>query len=348
MATDAKRPRMDATKQQHNKGKTDKRNYYAKAADYHRKKPAYLEAGQRGFMVTCNMRERDCTRDAFRLLNEYADDLYGKVGESKEQPAEEGAAEEDEEEDISVQVQKQAEAAKSEKKKFRFESVDTGAKNVCFITTVLEDPTELALKILRDAAETKKQKSRYILRLMPIEVVTKANLKDIMDGAGKLFDRYFLKEPKTFAIIFNRRFNNGLDRESTINALAEMISAKNRGNKANLKHPELAVIVEVIKGLTLISVVPQFSELRKYNLMEICTRKDEDAKSQESIGAEKTEEQNGEESEEKVVAEEGEEKEAAKGEEGSQKEPEPAALAKDGQEPEDEAAPKEEEAKSEQ
>uniref|UniRef100_A0A8D8G408 THUMP domain-containing protein 1 n=1 Tax=Culex pipiens TaxID=7175 RepID=A0A8D8G408_CULPI len=130
MATDAKRPRMDATKQQHNKGKTDKRNYYAKAADYHRKKPAYLEAGQRGFMVTCNMRERDCTRDAFRLLNEYADDLYGKLGESppKEQPAEGGAAEEDEEEDISVQVQKQAEAAKSEKKKFRFESVDTGAK----------------------------------------------------------------------------------------------------------------------------------------------------------------------------------------------------------------------------
>uniref|UniRef100_A0A1Q3EX62 Putative thump domain-containing protein 1 n=1 Tax=Culex tarsalis TaxID=7177 RepID=A0A1Q3EX62_CULTA len=347
---------MDASKQQqHSKGKTDKRNYYAKAADYHRKKPAYLEPGQRGFLVTCNMRERDCTRDAFRLLNEYADELYGKVGESppkeEEQPAGEGG-EEEEEKDISVQVQKQAEAAKTEKKKYRFESVDTGAKNVCFIKTVLEDPTELALKILRDAAETKKQKSRNILRLMPIEVVTKANLKDIMDGAGKLFDRYFLKEPKTFAIIFNRRFNNGIERESVIDALAEMISSKNRGNKANLKNPELAVIVEVIKGLVLISVVPEFPQLRKYNLMEICTRKDEDAKSQDSVKSaeaegEKCKESNGEKVVEEDEAKNGEEEDAAKGEEGSQEESKAAALSKDVEKAEEAAASKEE-AKAEQ
>ncbi|XP_039437350.1 THUMP domain-containing protein 1 homolog [Culex pipiens pallens] len=145
--------------------------------------------------------------------------------------------------------------------------MDTGAKNICYITTVLEDPTELALKILQDAAGTKDQKSRYIMKPVPIEVVNKANLKDIMDGAGKLFDRDFLKEPKMFAITSNRLFNNELERESMINALAEMISAKNRGNKTNLKHPELAVIVEVIKGLTMISVVPEISELRMYNLI---------------------------------------------------------------------------------
>ncbi|EDS41727.1 THUMP domain-containing protein 1 [Culex quinquefasciatus] len=168
----------------------------------------------------------------------WADDLYGRVGESppKKQPVEGGA--EANKEDISVQVQKQVEAAKTEKKKFRLNGV----------TTMLEDPTELVLKILRDAAETNKQKSRYIRKPVPIEVVTKANLKDIMGGAGKLFDRYFLKEPKTFAMIFNRRFNNGLERESRINALAEMISAKNRDNKTNLMHSELAVIVDVIKG----------------------------------------------------------------------------------------------------
>lgn len=334
MASEAKRPRMDGVKQHHNskaKGKTDKRNYYAKAgSDFHRKKPAYLEPGQRGFLITCNMRERDCTRDAFRLLNEYAG----------EEPATEQldvGEEEEEEVDISVQVQQQAEAAaKVEKKKYRFESVDTGAKNICFITTVLEDPTELALKILRDAAETKKQKSRNILRLMPIEVVTKANLKDIMDGAGKLFDRYFLKEPKTFAIIFNRRFNNGIDRDSVIKELAEMISAKNRNNKANLKNPELAVIVEVIKGLALISVVPEFSQLRKYNLMEICNRKDEDAQSQDSQKEEEVKkEQNGDEKgvEGEDEAKKDGEDNAAKDENGSQGDPKDS-LSKDDEKPE--------------
>lgn len=63
--------------------------------------------------------------------------------------------EKDEEgEDILLLVK--AEAAKTEQKKYRFESVDTRAINNCFITTVLENPTILALKILQDAPGTKK------------------------------------------------------------------------------------------------------------------------------------------------------------------------------------------------
>lgn len=33
-------------------------------------------------------------------------------------------------------------------------------------------------------------------------LITKANLRYIMDGAGKLFDLYLVKDPETFAIIF--------------------------------------------------------------------------------------------------------------------------------------------------
>ncbi|XP_055628784.1 THUMP domain-containing protein 1 homolog [Toxorhynchites rutilus septentrionalis] len=276
MSTEAKRPKMDG---KFNKAKMDKKKYYAKAQNESRRKN-YIEPGQRGFMVTCNMRERECIRDSFRLLNEYADLLYGKLGHGEEKPAKDDEAEQEseKEEDISELVQKQAEAIRTEKRQFRFESVDSGAKNVCFITTILEDPKELGLKILHDLMETKKLKSRNILRLLPIEAVTRANLKDIMDTAGGLFDKYFLKEPKTFAIIFNRRFNNGLDREDVIKELAGLISAKNAGNKANLKNPELAVIVEVIKGLCLISVVPEYFQLKKYNLVEICTRKEDSEK----------------------------------------------------------------------
>ncbi|XP_058462401.1 THUMP domain-containing protein 1 homolog [Malaya genurostris] len=275
MSAESKRPRMDNSKPA-KKGKTDTRNYYAKAYGSHKK--SYLEPGQHGFLVTCNMREKECVRDSFRLLNEYADELYGKIGGedlAKKVPA---VDDQDDEEDISVLVEKQAETVRTEKRQFRFESVETGAKNCCFITTVLNDPKELALKIVRDLTESKKLKSRNILRLMPIEVVTKANLKDIIDAAGGLFDRYFLKEPKTFAIVFNRRYNNSIDRDGVINELAGLISAKNIGNKANLKHPELAVIVEIIKGLCLISVVPEYYEFRKYNLVEICSQKEEQTK----------------------------------------------------------------------
>ncbi|XP_062552678.1 THUMP domain-containing protein 1 homolog [Armigeres subalbatus] len=272
MSTAAKRPKMDK------KGKTDKRNYYAKAFSGGDSRRKYLEPGQCGFMVTCNFREKDCIQESYRLLNECADELYGKAEEDSQKKKPAADQDDAEEEDISVLVQNQAEAVKKERPQFRFQSVETGAKNCCFITTTLKEPKELALKILRDLHETKKRKSRNILRLMPIEVVTRANLKDIIDASGSLFDKYFLKEPKTFAIMFNKRFNNSIERTEVIEELAGLVASKNIHNKANLKNPDLAIIVEVVKGLCLISVVPDYFLLRKYNLVEICAGREEASK----------------------------------------------------------------------
>ncbi|MEQ2211874.1 hypothetical protein XENOCAPTIV_019061 [Xenoophorus captivus] len=36
-----------------------------------------LEVGMLGILITCNMNERKCTAEAFNLLNEYADKLFG-------------------------------------------------------------------------------------------------------------------------------------------------------------------------------------------------------------------------------------------------------------------------------
>lgn len=60
-----------------------------------------------------------------------------------------------------------------------------------------------------------------------------------------------------------------------IESLAALISEKNSGNKADLKNPEIAVIVEVVKGLCLLSIAPDYFKYRKYNLTELCVVKDE-------------------------------------------------------------------------
>ena len=36
-----------------------------------------LEVGMQGIIITCNMNEKKCTSEAYSLLNEYADKLYG-------------------------------------------------------------------------------------------------------------------------------------------------------------------------------------------------------------------------------------------------------------------------------
>ena len=39
--------------------------------------PRPLEPGLQGILITCNMNERKCVEEAYSLLNEYGDDMYG-------------------------------------------------------------------------------------------------------------------------------------------------------------------------------------------------------------------------------------------------------------------------------
>ena len=54
-----------------------KKNYYVQRA--HKRGRYVLEPGLKGFLITCNNREKEAVAEAYRLLNEYADLLYGPV-----------------------------------------------------------------------------------------------------------------------------------------------------------------------------------------------------------------------------------------------------------------------------
>lgn len=71
-----------------------------------------------------------------------------------------------------------------------------------FIASTLSDPLKLVTKIVTELDVTKKQCTRFLLRLLPIEVVCKAYMNDIKIKASALFEKYFSQEPKTFSIVF--------------------------------------------------------------------------------------------------------------------------------------------------
>lgn len=58
--------------------KKKRKKYFShQGNDFKRRKRLSLECGMKGFLCTCNFREKDCVREAYNLLNEYADKLYG-------------------------------------------------------------------------------------------------------------------------------------------------------------------------------------------------------------------------------------------------------------------------------
>lgn len=66
----------------------------------------------------------------------------------------------------------------------------------------MPDPLELVTKIVTELDRTKQQRTRYLLRLLPIEVVCKAYMNDIKQKANVMLEKYFAQDPKTFSIVF--------------------------------------------------------------------------------------------------------------------------------------------------
>lgn len=238
-----------------------------------------LEVGMQGVLITCNMNERKCTAEAYNLLGEYADRLYGP----EKLQSTEGSSSDEEEEDMEAALKKEVEQLKSSqlKQHRRFQALDSGANNVIFIKTHNLEPDKLVHHILSDLYTTKKKKSRVILRMLPVTGTCKAFQEDMMKYLTTFLEPWF-KTPNcgTYQIVFKARNSSHNKRDDIIKAIAGLVGKLNPKNKVDLTNPELTIIVEVIKSVCCVSVVRDYTLFRKYNVQEVL--KEENAKPEES------------------------------------------------------------------
>ncbi|XP_063059665.1 THUMP domain-containing protein 1 [Engraulis encrasicolus] len=233
-----------------------------------------LEVGMRGILITCNMNERKCTAEAYNLLNEYAEKLYGpeKFGDKDKGGSDEGDDASSDEDDMEAALKKEVSQMKesTEKGKRRFQAMESGANNVVFIRTEKLEPDELVHHILQDLHSTKKKKSRTILRMLPVSGTCKAFPEDMERYLTGYLEPWF-KEPAqaTYQIAFKARNSSHNKRDDVIKALAVLVGKLNPKNKVDLTNPELTIIVEVIKSVCCVSVVRDYVLFRKFNLQEV-------------------------------------------------------------------------------
>ncbi|XP_046399009.1 THUMP domain-containing protein 1 homolog isoform X2 [Ischnura elegans] len=242
-----------------------RKNYFRQNDNQRKRYDEFLEAGLKGFICTCNFSEDQCKREAYNILNEYSE----KEEVEKPVPEEENV----EEEDIEESLNKEVSALKAETSRgsrlMKFQNVKTGAKNCLFIRTTVEDPVKLVVQVLEDIESTKKHKSRHLLRMLPIEVTCKANPSSMEEAFKPLVKKHFSSEGRTFSVIYRARCNSSVSRGDIIELLAGLIKNAHPLNRADLDNPQLAVLVEIIKGICCIGVVPRYNELKRYNLHEL-------------------------------------------------------------------------------
>ncbi|XP_063284953.1 THUMP domain-containing protein 1 [Pelobates fuscus] len=255
-----------------------------------------LEVGMQGILITCNMNERKCVGEAYSLLNEYGEQLYGaeKLHEDRD-----GASESEDDDDVEAALKKEVAEIRTstEKNLRRFQSVDSGANNVVFIRTLNVEPEKLVHHILKDMYTTKKKKTRVILRMLPVSGTCKAFPEDLRKYAEKFFELWFKAPNKgTFQIVYKARNNNHMNRDDVIKDLAGIVGSQNPENKVDLNNPEYTIVVEIIKNICCLSVVKDYILFRKYNLQEVVkSNKEETSPNPATTATEKNDEETKEE-----------------------------------------------------
>ncbi|KAK9871515.1 hypothetical protein WA026_012886 [Henosepilachna vigintioctopunctata] len=240
--------------------KLKKKNYYMKS---NRKKLNNVDINFKGFLCTCNNREKECVRESYNILNKVAHTLYGETIETTDV---------NKETDITDEIAKEIQDLKSDivPKKKKFSLCDSGAKNIVFIRTSLENPVEIAEHLVKEIHETKKQQTRFLIRLVPIEITCKAYIENIEKSFESIAGKYFSGEGKSYSIVYNHRNNSSLSKDEVIKRIADKISSFRQDHKVNLKEAEISVVIEVIRGFAFIGIVPNFLKYKKYNLLALC------------------------------------------------------------------------------
>ncbi|XP_042573464.1 THUMP domain-containing protein 1-like isoform X3 [Cyprinus carpio] len=250
-----------------------------------------LEVGAQGVLVTCNMNERKCTSEAFSLLSEYADALYGP-----EQPADTGDSLSEDEEDAEAALKKEVSQIQSSMKtrQQRFSAAQSGANNVVFIHTHGVDPEQLVHHILSDLHQTKKRKSRVILRMLPVSGTCRA-FPEYMEKFLSVFLERWFRAPQraTYQICFKARNSSHNKREEVISAVAGLVGKLNPLNKVDLTNPELSIIIEIIKTVCCVSVLKDYMLFRKYNLQEVAKESTNQSTGPQEVAKEPTNQSTG-------------------------------------------------------
>ncbi|KAL9234804.1 hypothetical protein vseg_009630 [Gypsophila vaccaria] len=160
-----------------------------------------------------------------------------------------------------------------DKSKRRFSKLDTGCNGVVFVHMRQRDgdpgPREIVQHMMESAASTKKHMSRFLLRVLPVELSCYASEEEISRAIKPLVEQHFpvnAETPVKFAVQYDARANSGVERMKIIDAIAKSIPEP---HKVDLKNPEKTIIAQVVKTVCMIGVVEKYKELAKFNLREL-------------------------------------------------------------------------------
>ncbi|KAF3763755.1 hypothetical protein M406DRAFT_262840 [Cryphonectria parasitica EP155] len=296
-----------------------------------RPKAHTIEPGEMGIWVTCPLHMKGkAAREMEVLFDEYAEKMYGIK-------TEQGPVDGDDEDegDIESIIQKEVGSLKDKSKSASdrvFTEVRINQECLLFMRCKAPiEPVEFSRRICQDALTVGhgSARARYLNRLTPVTIITKATESGLEEGARKALASHFKLKPKetstgpgaaekdgqtgevenadgetqpaTFAIRPSIRNHNTLKRDDVIKQIANMVDPQ---HKVNLGAPHKVILLDIYQTVCGISVVPgDWDVLKRYNLTELYKQANDSGIKDTNGDAGRNGSKSATKTEEKVVAE---------------------------------------------
>ena len=224
----------------------------------------------------CNNREREAIREAKSLFDQYGplfefDDVKADGFEESKSDNERSSDDCDIDEALEKETKQIKEASvKSEKEGQTFQLLQTGVQNVLFFRTKIRNPLNLAMAVMKDIKSSGAQKTRHLLRMIPVDVTCKAYDDNVKEACLRILPKHFKdREQVSFSILFKSRCNQSFSKDNAVKLIGGVVRDLNPKASVEYKNPDLVIIVEVMKGNCCLGVLPDYFSYKKYNLVEL-------------------------------------------------------------------------------
>ncbi|EAL61484.1 hypothetical protein DDB_G0291908 [Dictyostelium discoideum AX4] len=217
--------------------------------------------GQPGLLFTFgNGREVQATKDLYNLLNEYVNENNNNNNNKNDNNDDFDFNKAFEQE---LQQVKETTGKSAPYKKYTLKC--NGIAFMAFKENSNIDPISLTSRIFKDCETSKTLKTKEISRLIPISKFI--HLSNMMEEIKILIDKYFcdpIEKIIKYKIEFKSRNNEKINKMEYIQEIAKLI---NPNHKVDLNNPELTIIIEIIKFYCGVSIVSNYNECKRFNLV---------------------------------------------------------------------------------
>ncbi|KAI0733638.1 hypothetical protein C8Q72DRAFT_812332 [Fomitopsis betulina] len=222
-----------------------------------------------GVWVTCvKGKEKQTVGELYDLFGSLASELWPEAGDDSEDGDPGGA------DDLEKQIAKEVESMKRPRKEQRFANCQTSTPCVVFISCKPPvDPVELVVKHVQHVMNDGVTQTRFTQRLTPVAATCVANLPEVISLSKRVIVPFFEEDPEKvyrYKIELRMRNHNTISKSALIDGLAKAIPER---HKVDLDTPEVFILVEIFKSMCGMSVVKDYYQLHKFNVMEIAHTK---------------------------------------------------------------------------